>query len=85
MGEMYFDPSRGMGSIVELVKPSSYEMALEMAKTGSKPEGVPIELADVIIRVADMCGRYGIDLEAALRIKQVFNRTRPRKHGGKAI
>lgn len=58
---------------------------IEWAAQGHKPEGVGIELADVIIRCADMCGRYGIDLEAVLRIKQAFNRTRPRKHGGKAI
>ena len=29
----------------------------------AKPEGIPIELADVIIRIADMCGKYGIDAE----------------------
>lgn len=28
-----------------------------------KPEGFPIELADVVIRIGDMCGKYGIDLQ----------------------
>ena len=30
---------------------------------GEKPEGVPSELADVVIRVADMAEHYGVDLE----------------------
>lgn len=50
-----------------------------------KPEGIPIELADVIIRILDMCGQYGIDIETALSIKYHYNETRPYRHGGKAI
>jgi NTP pyrophosphatase (non-canonical NTP hydrolase)/GH24 family phage-related lysozyme (muramidase) len=46
-----------------------------------KPEGVAYELADVVIRIADMCGLYGIDLERAIREKMAFNATRPYKHG----
>ena len=51
----------------------------------AKPEGIPIELADVLIRIFDMCGKYGIDLEEAISIKMEFNKTRPHKHGGKRI
>ena len=50
-----------------------------------KPEGIPSELADVIIRIFDMCGRYDIDIEAILKEKHEFNKTRPYKHGGKVI
>ncbi len=50
-----------------------------------KPEGIPIELADVVIRIMDLCGRYGIDLEAAIEQKHAYNKTRPYKHGGKVI
>ena len=50
-----------------------------------KPEGVPFELADVIIRIFDMCGYYGIDIESAIHIKHKFNKTRPYKHGGKTV
>ncbi len=50
-----------------------------------KPEGVPSELADVLIRIGDMCGKYGIDLEEAVRVKMEFNKTRPRRHGNKKI
>ena len=50
-----------------------------------KPEGVPIELADVIIRIADFCGLHGIDLEAAIENKMAYNKTRSYRHGGKIV
>ncbi len=50
-----------------------------------KPEGVPIELADVVIRILDFCGAYGVDLDGAIEQKMAFNTTRPHKHGGKKI
>ena len=46
-----------------------------------KPEGIPAELADVVIRCFDMADYYGIDLEAAIIEKMEFNKTRPYKHG----
>ena len=46
-----------------------------------KPEGVPAELADVVIRCFDMADFYGIDLQAAIIEKHNFNLTRPYKHG----
>jgi len=48
-----------------------------------KPEGVPAELADVLIRIFDLCGHYGIDLEDAVDKKMRYNNTRPFRHGGK--
>ena len=50
---------------------------------GDKPEGIPIELADVLIRIFDLCGRYGIDLDEAVRIKMEYNKKRTWRHGGK--
>ena len=50
-----------------------------------KPDGIPIELADCVIRVMDMCEHYGIDLEAAILEKHRYNQIRPYKHGGKVI
>lgn len=50
-----------------------------------KPEGIPAELADVVIRVCDMAGAYGIPLAEAIIEKMRFNATRPHRHGGKVI
>lgn len=46
-----------------------------------KPEGVGSELADVIIRVLDACGAWGINIEKAVRDKIQYNATREYKHG----
>lgn len=48
-----------------------------------KPEGVPIELADTIIRMFDICGFYKIDIEAAILEKMAYNDKRPYRHGNK--
>jgi NTP pyrophosphatase (non-canonical NTP hydrolase) len=52
---------------------------------GGKPEGVPIEIADAIIRIADMCGHFDIPIVEAINIKMEYNKTRPSRHGGKVI
>lgn len=46
-----------------------------------KPEGIPIELADAVIRILDLCGAEGIDIEAAMVSKHAYNLTRPFRHG----
>lgn len=51
--------------------------------TDGKPEGIPIEIADAVIRLFDFCAANGIDLEHAIRIKVDYNTTRPYKHGKK--
>lgn len=48
-----------------------------------KPEGYATELADAVIRIADLCGYMGIDLAAVIREKMAYNATRPYKHGKK--
>lgn len=46
-----------------------------------KPEGVAVELADAVIRIADLCGHLGIDLDAVIAEKMAYNAGRPYKHG----
>ena len=85
---------RSFGDCIALCH-SELSEALEEFRTGSdpaavsyvndKPEGVAVELADVIVRIADMCGVYGIDLDNALRVKMEYNRGRPYRHGGKRL
>lgn len=53
--------------------------------TNAKPEGVTYEFADIVIRVADLCGSLGIDLQAAVEKKMAYNTTRSYRHGGKRI
>ncbi len=55
----------------------------ETVSEKGKPGGFSSEMADVVIRVADLCGALGIDLEGAIERKMKFNATRSYKHGGK--
>lgn len=50
-----------------------------------KPEGVPSELADVLIRLLDMAERAGVDLFKEYRTKMDYNWQRSYRHGGKAL
>lgn len=47
-----------------------------------KPAGIPIEMADIIIRVLDLCAAHNIDIEEAINEKIAYNRERPYRHGG---
>lgn len=46
-----------------------------------KPEGFPMEIADVIIRALDTAFELGIDIGSAIKQKHEYNKTRPYKHG----
>ena len=41
------------------------------------------EIADSVIRLLDMCGGLGIDIDAHVRLKLEYNKTRERLHGKK--
>jgi NTP pyrophosphatase (non-canonical NTP hydrolase) len=75
--EWYEEPKNSHGkSVITAEKQLSPEW---------KPCGVPSELADVVIRIMDMCGHYGIDLERAIQEKMAYNATRSERHGGKVL
>ena len=69
---------------LEAFRDGDMELRWEEDKRGvQKPEGFVVELADVLIRVFDLAGRHGMNLEVALIAKMKYNETRPYKHGGK--
>jgi len=91
----WHDERRTFGELIALCH-SELSEALEEHRTGVgytegytdptlKPCGIPSELADVVIRIADMCGLYGIDLDDAVKKKMEYNKKRPYRHGGKVI
>ncbi len=49
-----------------------------------KPQGIASEYADVLIRIGHYAELLGIDLEYEVTRKLEYNKTRPRRHGGKA-
>lgn len=48
-----------------------------------KPIGVPIEIADIIIRCLDLSEALGVNIQQAVNEKMAYNTTRPERHGGK--
>ncbi|MDN4525347.1 MazG nucleotide pyrophosphohydrolase domain-containing protein [Fictibacillus fluitans] len=61
---------------------SEVSEALEADRKGDA-ENFAEELADVCIRIFDLCGARGIDLEKAIINKMAYNKNRSHKHGGK--
>ncbi len=54
--------------------------ATEELRTGNK-KSFELEMADIFIRVADLCGGLEIDLAAAVAKKMGINKNRERLHG----
>ena len=89
------NPDRNIGELLALIHSEiseALEVYREHGKDGlrktwteddGKPEGFTIELADAVIRIADLCGALGLELEEALETKMEYNRSRPQRHGGK--
>ena len=86
---------RSFGDITALIH-SEVSEAFEIYRDGievdyiwhtdnGKPEGIPIELADIIIRILDFAEQHHIDIEAAITDKMQYNTTRNYRHGGKIV
>jgi len=56
--------------------------ALEADRKGDK-ENFNEEIADTFIRLFDLCGYFGIDIEKEINGKMIYNKGRPKLHGKK--
>jgi hypothetical protein len=75
----------GYGNLPIEFGPEQMEFLADWSQKPLKPEGIPIEMADLIIRALDFCGKYNIDVAEAVERKLRFNQTRAHKHGGKKL
>lgn len=89
----WWDQDRNFGESIALIHSEASEV-LEDWRRGRalnvivytegeipKPDGIPIEFADIIIRVLDLCAAYKIDIDQAIKEKMLFNSLRPYRHG----
>ena len=75
----FWDGERNLGEALMLIVTELAE-AME-AHRQSHPENFREEIADTFIRLLDLCGGLGIDIEQEIERKSLKNRTRPYKHG----
>lgn len=57
------------------------ELAEKMAFKSVLSSSFEFEIADAVIRIFDLCGYMGIDLEKHIELKMKYNETREYKHG----
>jgi NTP pyrophosphatase (non-canonical NTP hydrolase) len=72
-----------LSEALEELRKSGHEGVTKVYWESGKPEGLPIELADTVIRILDFCSANDINLEDAIELKMEYNQTRPFMHGGK--
>ena len=88
----WWDEERSLPEVMMLVVTEVAEV-VEEARNGhesreiyyvdTKPEGIPIEIADAMIRLLDYCAHANIDIDDAMKTKMNYNKSRPYRHGGK--
>lgn len=80
----FWENDRNVGEMLMLIV-SELGEAIEAHRKGDmgleRKDTFEDELADTAIRLFDMCGGLGIDLEKQIEWKMGFNQTREKKHG----
>lgn len=74
----FWENEREFGTLIALIHSEASE-ALEAHR--KEEDNIGEELADIVIRVADLAGGYNIDLEWEVAKKMDYNLKRPYKHG----
>lgn len=79
----WWEEERSVGDLICLVHSEASE-AFE-AFRNDNDANFREELADIVIRVMDICEHHKIDLEQEIIKKHKWNLKRPYKHGGKKL
>ncbi len=80
---------RNKGELIALMH-SELSEALEALRVKDKKsetgeDAVGTELADTVIRIADFCQAFDINLEKCIKAKMAYNKTREHRHGNKVF
>lgn len=80
----FWEQERNVGEMLMLVV-SELGEAIEAHRTGAfgvdQKDTFEDEIADAVIRLFDLCGGLGIDLERQMEWKIAFNKGREMRHG----
>ena len=80
----FWDKKRNVGEMLMLIV-SELGEAIEAHRKGNfglgQKDTFEDELADTAIRLFDLCGGFGIDLEKQMEWKINFNKSREQRHG----
>ncbi len=80
----FWEQERNVGEMLMLVV-SELGEAIEAHRTGNfaigRKDTFEDEIADAVIRLFDLCGGLGIDLEKQMEWKMAFNKGRELRHG----
>ena len=82
---MEFSPTKSFGDWIGLCHMHASDALVEAWKPPERFQTPSVSLKLVIRTVQRMAAHYGIDLDAAIEAKMQYNRTRPYRHGGKAL
>lgn len=75
-GNNYTFSNRLMLIVSELVEAMEADRKDLMDSHLPHRKGTEVELADAVIRIADLCGAYNLDLSGAIKEKMLYNKSR---------
>ena len=77
----FWPAGQSLGEKVALIHSEASELLEELrAEHTYNLNRIGEEMADILIRVGDLAGRLGVDLDLAVDVKMAYNETRPYKH-----